>query len=322
MGYSVSSLSGVPLHGFEVPIQPEVPSIQVSTMQVPCGPFSIFDLEHHDLPEFRRAVYLAINEHSNWDTGISHPLSYQRLSDYLNVNDLTQVAHAVRDLIADGWLFIEGRCKLTGANIYKVVHHRCDPCDVPLDRDNRPQKCAVPRGAGSPSALLAAGKITWREWVYWIVRKVHSDWTDGISRLTIKAMSKLIRFSWQNLCDIPKRLEKLGLFKRISAKFRETVLQLFPGPYPKRRKRKPYKGKRPLPYLDGWYYSYNKRWRFHKDTLRLMMEDVDGSWRHASMSELLEINSKIYHDFRDWMDAATSHVMEAFRELRASFSSS
>ncbi|MCG9133144.1 hypothetical protein J5I95_15815, partial [Candidatus Poribacteria bacterium] len=277
------------------------------------GAFSIFDLSCHDLHEFPRAVYLIINEHSNWDTGISHALSYRCLGQLLNV-DMRSVKRGVKELIASGFLKKRGRCSKTGSNIYQVIHHKCGPEEVPLDKDGRPQKCAVPRGEGSPSAFLEAGKIHWRDFMYWIVKKIHSDWTDGTARLTLDQLCKLLRFGRQQLCNIGKKLRGLGLMKRLSAKFRAGVDQLFPGPYPKRRRRSDYKGPKPLRCIKGWYYSHNKLWKFHEDTQRLMMKETDGRWRDSNMEELYNLNAAIHRDFHDYMSVTSSQEFLDCRE--------
>ena len=314
MSYTVNSLSGVPLQGFEVasPSQPEIPEVQESTMQVPCGAFSIFDPDML-MPEFCRAVYLVINEHSHWDSGISHALSNRAIADKLGVKYASQVNRAIHWLIANGWLEVAGE-RSDGTFFYRVIHHKCPPDKVPLDKQSRPQKCAVPRGAGSGSALCAEGKLDWRAMVSWFVKKVYSDWITGFVAMTVRETRKLVRFSFQTICDNARKLTEVGLLKRLSSKFRASEFQLFPGPYPDRRERSEYKGKKPLALIGDWYYSHNKRWRFHKDTLRLMMEEVDGRWRDTGMSELLELNPKIHVDFKVYMDIYASQAFSDFRQ--------
>ena len=317
-----SNLSGVPLRSFEseAPLQPEfsVPEIQKSTMQVPCGIYSIFDLSCHSLSEFARITYLVINEHSNWDTGISHALSYGRLAKLLGVKHKLQVIRAVKELIAAGFLKKKGRKNSTGENIYQVVHHNCPPGEVPLDKHGRPQKCAIPNGAGSPLTLLAEGLITWREAMFWIIRKIFSDWTSGTSNMTVREMNKHIRLSIKSICSIPKRLIEKGLLERLSANFRRTIFKLFPMPYPERRERAEYKGKRPLALIGNFYYSHNKRWRFHKETLRLMVkEEGTRKWRDASSTELYRANPAIHRDFTEYMDMCSSVDFAALKQSYA-----
>lgn len=293
----------------------EVSDIQETTHQVPCGNYSIMDPDL-SIPEFNRAVYLKLNEISNWDTGITRPVSNRDLAKMLNVKYASQVNRAIKWLIKNGWVKIEGQRKSDGTNFYRLVHHKCAPDEVPLDKDNRPQKCAVPMGRGSATQLLAEGKITWRVMVDWFVKKVHSNWITGVVEMTCREANKLLGFGLQTICDNSKTMREVGLLERISEKCQASVFQLFPKPYPKRRERADYKGKKRLPLIRGWYYSYNKKWRFHKDTLRLMKKDFDGNWIDAGMSELLEINSKVYKDFREYMDVCSSDMMENIRQLR------
>ncbi len=136
-----------------------IPEIQETTYQVPCGEHSIFDPEQK-VPAYEKALYLVVNEYSDWETGISHALSLRKLAGLTNVNCHSQVHRGLRWLIENGWLIVEGKRKSDGAYFYRVIQHKCDPQDTPVDKDGRPQKCAVPRGKGSPSQLLADGEIT------------------------------------------------------------------------------------------------------------------------------------------------------------------
>ena len=280
----------------------QVPDVQVSTQQVPIGPHSIFD-SPEELTEFERACYLVMNEHSNWDTGITHALSYKRLANLLNVKHRSQVIRAVQSLINKGWVRVEAQRKSDKANIYKLTHHQCEPEDVPLDADNRPKKCAVPRGDGSASRLVAEGKLDWRAMVQWFVKKVNSNWVTGIVQMTVREAGNLLNFSLQTICDNVKKLTDCSLLERRSQKNQASEFQLYPKPYPDRKERTEYMwDKQPLPLIEDWYYSFNKRWRFHRETLMLQMQDEIGKWRDSSMSILMDINLKIYRDFREYMD--------------------
>lgn len=293
---------------------PEIPEIQESTMQIPCGDHSIFDLSCHSLPEYARLIYTIMNMLSNWDTGISHAISYSRLAKLSGNKPKSQAIRAVKQLIEAGFIKVLRQKRSTGENIYQIIHHNCSSSEVPLDKDNRPLKCAVAAGKGSPLFLLAEGKITWREAIFLIVRKIFSNWKNGISELTVKEMKGLLRFSMKSICSIPKRLIELGLLERLSANFRKTIFKIFPGPYPKRRKRAEYNGKRPLPLIKGWYYSFNMRWKFHKETLRLLMKEDDGKWRDAAMTELYRVNPAIHRDFNEYIDYMSSSEYQKFQE--------
>lgn len=276
-----------------------VPEIQETTMQVPCGAYSIFDRETAaDVTEFERAVYIVINEHSNWEYGESHGLSYQRLANLLNVKHRSQVVRAVKSLIAKGWLVVDRQRKRDGANIYRLTHHKCPPDKVPVDSDGRPKKCAVPFKDGSPTRLLADSTLDWRAMVQWIMSKINSDWITGVVEMTCREADRLLRFGMRTIIDNTKKLIEVGLLERLTAKNEASVFQLFPKPYPERKERKERKCKeKPLAFVKGWYYSYNKRWRLNRETEQVQCEGVDGGWQNSNMQELLNINPKIHVAF-------------------------
>ena len=278
-------------------VTPEIPEIQETTQQVPCGKHSIFDPDEQ-VPAFERAVYLKVNEHSNWDTGVSHALSLRRLAELLNVNSHAQVHRGLKWLIENGWIEVEGKRKSDGAHFYKVIHHKCEPKDTPVDRDGRPQKCAVPTGKGSASQLLADGEITWRIFVDWTVRKIHSCWTSGIVSLAVREAAKLMKFSFKTIAENAKRMTELGMLKRLSPKFRLSEYQMYPQPYPERKERKPEEciSKKAMKLIKGWYYSFNGLWRFNKETFDIQMRE-DGRWRYSNHDELYRINKHIHRDF-------------------------
>ena len=273
--------------------------IQETTMQVPCGRYSIFDPEML-VPEFCRAVFIVVNEHSNWATGRSHALSYSKLASLLNVKYRSQVIRAVQYLVDTGWLTVVGTRKSDGANIYQIMHHKCEPDQVPLDKDNRPQKCAVPRGEGSPTQLLSDGKIGWREMVVWVVKKVHSNWVTGIVEMTARQAGKFMRFAWGTISKCRKTMCEIGLLEKLSAKFRASKHALIPSPYPDRHPRLEDDGQQGLPLIKGWYYSFNFKWRFHRETFRLQCRELGRKWRDASDTELMRVNPKIHADFLDY----------------------
>ena len=280
----------------------EIPEIQEITHQVPCGEHSIFD-PAHKVPAFEKAVYLKVNEHSNWESGVSHALSLRCLSELLNVKSHSQVHRGLQWLIEDGWLKVEGKRKSDGAHFYRIVHHKCKPQDTPVDRDGRPQKCAVPMGAGSPSQLLSDGKITWRVFVDWTVRKVKSCWISGIVSMTVREASKLMRFTVKTVSENAKKMVEFGMLEQLSEKFRRSEFQMFPKPYPERKERTPEVcvTKKVMKLIKGWYYSFNGLWRFHRETFRLQMCEHGGRWRESNLEELLSINKSIHRDFRDYI---------------------
>ena len=132
---------------------PVTPEIQTSTMQVPCDRHSIFDaLQQREVTQAEAALYLYWNEHSNWESGSTHALSHTDAAKFLGMKR-SQVVALSNSLAEKGWC-IKNRREGNRANTYKVIHHKCEPHEIPLDKDGRPKKCAVPRGAGSPSEKL------------------------------------------------------------------------------------------------------------------------------------------------------------------------
>ena len=277
---------------------PEIPEIQETTYQAPCGVHSIFD-PAHKVPAFEKALYLVVNEHSNWETGISHALSLRRLADLMNVNSHSQVHRGLQWLIENGWLMVEGERKSDGTYFYRVIHHKCEPQETPVDRDGRPLKCAVPRGKGSGSQLLADGQITWKVFVDWTTRMIHSCWTTGVVSMAVRQAMKLLKFTAKTVSENSQQMMDIGLMKRLSAKFRLSEYQMFPKPYPERKERTPEVcfTKKAMKLISGWYYSFNGLWRFEKDTFRLQMRESGGRWIESTLDKLFRINKSIHHDF-------------------------
>ena len=290
-----------------------IPEIQESTHQVPCGEHSIFD-PSHKVPAFARAIYLILNQHSCWDTGITHALSLRKLSELLNVKSHSQVHRGLKWLIANGWVQVEGKRNLDGAYFYKLTHHKCLPQETPVDKDGRPQKCAMPMGAGSPSQLLSDGEISWKVFVDWMTRKVHSDWTTGIVSMSVRQACKLMGFTSETIKANAEIMMDIGLMERMSKRFRRSVYQMYPKPYPDRRERTPEEclTKRAMKCIKGWYYSFNNKWRFERDTYRLQMRDGK-TWLDTSFEKLLDINKSIHRDFCDYI-----RVLRSFHLAKSS----
>ena len=276
---------------------PVTPDIQTSTMQVPIGPHSIFDaLQHREVTQAEAALYLYRNECSYWETGKTHALSHTDAAKFLGMQR-SQVVALSNSLAEKGWC-VKNRRGGNRANTYQLIHHKCELHETPLDKDGRPKKCAVPRGEGSPSEKLKKGIITWKQWLYFIISKVESDWISGIVEMTVKQACGLMRASAQTICDLRKALQKVGLMERLSKRYTAFTAQLYPKPYPKRRRRRRenIKGMQ----FDGeYYYSFNKLWRISREDYHINAfdEGPGGGWRHANESELEKKNGKIYRDF-------------------------
>ena len=301
-----------------------VPEHQLSTCQVPCGTFSIFDaLTAKEVTQAECWVYCVINENSNWRTGISHALSYAVLAKRCDMKR-TAVIACINGLIEKGWLEknvrnATERHSQNAANTYRVIHHKCEPHEVPLDKDGCPKKCAVPRGPGSPFQLVEAGTLSWKAALYWIRAKIESDWTTGVVEMTIAQAKNLIGMTAKTISAIRKALEQVGLAERTSRAFCKWTAILFPKPYEKRRKRRTEnpKGMR----CDGeFYYSFNEAWRVSRKDGHIERKfEGTSKWRHANAAELQSANLKIYADLKKIVDLVTS---PSYRRLFESSSAS
>ena len=277
--------------------------IQKSTMQVPCGPYSIInEMRADQIPPFAVIVYLVINYFSNWDLGQSHGLSMIDIAKHLSVYEKngekekgrSRVANAVKWLIENGWLRKNHR--KGKANTYTVIHHKCAPEDIPLDSDGRPKKCAVPRGEGSAWDRMFSGEITWKACLFHTVMKVSSDWTEGTVKFTIETARSWLRFSRQTICDLRNTLIKAGLLEEIGNRFRGFMAKILPLPYEERRRRREHQQTKGMRCDGKFYYSYNEWWRISMETGDFQRK-TDGRWRYVSDRELEDVNLKIYRDF-------------------------
>ena len=298
---------------------------QVSTHQVPCGPHSLIqEMRALKAPMFFVQVYLVINYRSNWEEGNSHALSFRDIARDLGVlkrnkkgnwTGISRVANAVRWLVENGWLIANQRgCGMP--NTYQIIHHKCEPHEIPLDDDGRPKKCATPRGEGSAFQKMFDGEITWQACLMHVVAKVVSDWTSGAVRFTIEIAREWLRFSKQTICDLRKELLKNGLFEEIGNRARGFIANILPLPYKERRRRaeKVAKGAKGMRCDGKFYYSYNELWRICRTTgdIQARQETKGDGWRFASEYELKRINGKIHRDFMEIREVVLS--LAKFRE--------
>ena len=282
-----------------------VPEIQTSTCQVPVGQFSIWEsLENKEVTQAECFVYQCINLHSNWDSGKSHPQSYSDIAKRTGMSR-SRIIAIIASLQEKGWLY---KTKIAHKdnpnrhkkNVYMVLTHKCKKDHIPLDKDGRPKKCAVPRAEGSPFQLVEDGTISWKAALYWLRAKVESDWTTGIIQSSIAHSKQLIGMTTKTICAIRKRLESVGLLNKLSKAGEVFAAQLLPKPYPKRRQRRAEEAEvaGDMPFDDKFYYSFNKRWKICRQTAEIFTK-VEGTdkWRHANEGELERVNPKIYRDF-------------------------
>ena len=122
---------------------------------------------------------------------------------------------------------------------YRLRHHLCDPEEVPVDRDGKPLKFAVPRGTGGPLERCFDGDISWKATLAWISLKLRSNWkasedTAGQTEsATLLELSKRIRISLRNYQNLITELTQAGMLERLTPKSQAAIFQLYPMPFPR-----------------------------------------------------------------------------------------
>ena len=287
----------------------ETPSIfvevQEDTMQVPIGLFSILsDMMSGSVKSFDAMVDLCYNYFSNWDLGLSHSKSIREVGKLFTVSH-QYVQQALKRLMTDGWLKrVSGGHKISK---FQMTHHNSEDGYVPLDKDDRPLKCAMPRGHGGIFERLFDGDIHWKAALIWMLLKVNSDWCTGLTNPTsIKMLRQWTRFGTSDICKFIKQLEGAGMLKRLPRRPHEaTVYQLYPKPPEKRRKRQPEEQEppgRPMRAEGNWRYSFNEQWRVNVETLDIHYRpSKNAPFRPASDYERFQLMPQaIRYDF-DWI---------------------
>ena len=299
-----------------------VPETQVSTCQVPAGAHStIFHAaKAREVPTGAAAVYLVLNEASDWDTGWTRHLSYSEIAKRMGrgmsrrgMSRSTVIAHVQR-LVDTGWIAETKQHGDNKGNTYRLVHHNCDPLDAPRDDKGLPKKCAMPRSTGSAYEKLANGDISYQSFLYWHLLKMLSDWTTGVVSLTYAQTREWLAFAGKTISNIKKELSRVGFFERLSGAFQAFECQLYPKPYPKRRRRRENRNPKSMKLIDGFYHSFNGLWRVSRETGQIQTK-LEGSdrWRPANERELENTNKKIWKDFKVIIELACSPFMRRMR---------
>ena len=193
---------------------------------------------------------------------------------------------------------------------YRLRHHLCDPEEVPVDRDGKPLKFAVPRGTGGPLERCFDGDISWKATLAWISLKLRSNWkasedTAGQTEsATLLELSKRIRISLRNYQNLITELTQAGMLERLTPKSQAAIFQLYPMPFPKPdASRKPIrpewvKGKAIDTDGDYWF-SDNKQYRcLLDDYLAIERRQRGGGWKQVSeYHKYQEMPQSILRDF-------------------------
>ena len=279
---------------------PNFVEVQTDTMQVPFGVHSMLNaLMEGDEKAFDAAIYQCYNAFSHWDLGLSHSLSIRNVGKLFNVShQYVQQAHS---RLRKKWM-----TRLSGKNKtskFELKHHLCDEASVPLDRDGRPAKCAMPRGVGGLFYRLAAGDICWKSLLIWMILKVCSDWTTGITKpVSIQQLCDWTGFGRTTVCDCIGKLEWAGMLGKLERRPQEAqTYQLFPKPYPDRHPRTPETTRAwyNMRAVGDWRYSFNQEWRINVETADVQHRpDRRKPFRPATnYEEYVKMPKRIRRDF-------------------------
>ena len=284
---------------------------EADTLPVPRGHSSVlWELRDGNLTAAQAMIYLCMNHGSTWASGATWPLSARYLSDRLGKG----MSHRhVRDQVAKlsdkNWIETIDEDNPSGYQ-YRLRHHLCDDEDVPVDKDGKPLKFAVPRGAGGPLERCFDGDISWKAALAWISLKLRSNWkahadTAGQTEAaTLLELSKRIRISLRNYQNLITELTQAGMLERLTPKSQAAIFQLYPMPFPKPdASRKPIrpewvKGKAIDTDGDYWF-SDNKQYRCPLDDyLAIERRQRGGGWKQVSeYHKYQEMPQSILRDF-------------------------
>lgn len=279
-------------------------------MQVPRGQYSVlYELRNGNLTAAEAMIYLCLNHGSTWNSGATWIMSGDYLSKLLGTGmSRSYVAKNLTSLNAKGWIEKIGNANPSGSR-YQIRHHLCDPEDVPVDKDDKPLKFAVPRGAGGPLERCFEGDISWKAALTWIVLKhrsnwkAHSDTAGQTESATLLELSKRCRIRLATFHKILTELTYAGMLVRLTPKSQAAVFQLFPKPFAKPvQSRASFYWKRvggiEIKTDDEYWYSNNHQYRIHRENLDIQRRRPGGTWRRISDYERGQVIPKgILRDF-------------------------
>ena len=288
----------------DIPIFKPAFEYQESTLQLPFGEFSILsDLMANRVSPIEAMVALTLCYRSNWASGLTWGSSSHKIAELLHISQ-----RYVRSTIEKAVQWIQRKTAPKGniAGTFRVVHHRCEPAMVPMDRDERPKSFAVPRGEGGIFERLFAGDIDWKAALIWLMLKLHSDWTTGVTDpVTMKTLAKWVGFSKRTVCEAIQTLRDAEMLERVSKPWERSVFQLYPKPSEKRAARRRKKRESDKSYnremrAEGvWRYSFNELYRLNVETEEIEKRKVKGrgNWQPLTDWDRHRMYKKIREDF-------------------------
>ena len=286
---------------------------EADTMQVPRGQYSVLsELAKGNLTNAEAMIYLCLNHGSTWNSGDTWSMSERYLSKLLSPGMSKTYVHNTAKILNDkGWIEMIDADNPSG-NRYRLRHHLCDWEDVPVDKDGKPLKFAVPRGPGGPLERCFDGDISWKAALAWIVLKLRSNWkadedTAGqTEKATLLELSKRCRMKNAGFQNILTELTEAGMLQRLSPKSQPAIFQLYPKPYPKPIAPRPeirpewVKGKAIKTDGDYWFSNNNQYRCPVDDHLAIERRQRGGTWKRISEYEKhQDMPQSILRDFKE-----------------------
>ena len=300
--------------GSQYPIPYE---FEADTMMVPRGRFSVlWELRDGNLTAAEAMIYFCMNHGSTWNSGATWSMSVRYLSELLSPGmSRSYVQKTAASLNKKGWIETIDAENPSG-NRYRLRHHLCDPEDMPVDRDGKPLKFAVPRGPGGPLEQCFEGVISWKSALGWISLKLRSNWkahedTAGQTEMaTLLELSKRCRISLPTYQKLITELTQAGMLERLSSKSQPAIFQLYPKPFPKPVQpraeiRYEQVGGKALKTDDAYWYSHSDQYRCRIDDARdIERRQRGGTWKKATEYEKYqEMPRAILRDFERAVEA-------------------
>ena len=299
----------IPLGGhYPIPYEYEA-----DCMQVPRGKYSVlWELRDGNITSAEAMILLTLNHGSTWNSGNTWGFSGQTLSKNLGKGmSRSYVVKVLASLTDKGWIQTTNTDNPLGYQ-YRIRHHLCDPHQVPVDRDDKPLKFAVPRGPGGPLERCFEGDISWKAALAWISLKLRSNWkanqdTSGQTEAaTLLELSRRIRMKNAGYQKVITELAQAGMLQRLSPKSQPAIFQLFPKPFPRETaptpqlRREWVKGKEMTTDAeDKHWYADNQQYRCSREYPHAIEKrQRGGTWKRISEFEKYqEMPSAILRDF-------------------------
>ena len=289
---------------------------EADTMLVPRGQSSVlWELRDGNLTAAEAMIYLFLNHGSTWNSGATWSMSVRYLSELLSPGmSRSYVQKTAASLNDKGWIETIDEDNPLGYR-YQIRHHLCDPEYVPINKDGKPLKFAVPRGAGGPLERCFDGDISWKAALAWISLKLRSNWkahadTAGqTEKAKLIDLSRRCRISLRNYQNLITELTQAGMLERLTPKSQAAIFQLYPKPFPRPVQPSPEiqqetVGGKVIKTDGEYWYSHNYQYRCHRESGEVQRRQRGGTWKRVSdFHKYQEMPQAILRDFERVIEA-------------------